>query len=623
MKRLRHDKRAVSNALVVMLSLVLVVIVVANVVLWSYQMNQLDWEKMQEKITLTGAERVTSSPWSTSQAEYLVNVGSRLNGTYVDTQAVDANYETFTEGTSPVSYNPAGYTLGGSTKYVSGSTADLTTNNGVYMVFRSYSSRFSSQTSYAHTEVVTIAGTPYYQLKLNTADSSGTTFQADASTTGRKLLARFVYPLINVTSIPASTWTIYYRAYRTGLFTQIHCDTDLLIRRSDGTIRTTLASDIATSPNLNRDTYTTVSATYAWANYAVVNDTDFLEADFYAHVTSSQSGRNAYLRVDDSSLPTSDQTRIAGVMLPDQYTVQTELTGSSDTSAWQSLTWIIDSAFTIGNVNTTLQLYNYSASQYPTSGDGYIAYNSSATPNTDETASQTITANPTFFRGPAGEWRAKIVGVRDTTWPFDLRVDWTALRVVSPTNYRLDFTGEVALDVSTYIPAYVRSIEIQIRYRANDSIENWYIKAYNWTGAGYSDAGFNSTAGDTPSTGFKYYAVNLTSAWQSYVQNGTLRIEFCDNNPDADASSIDVDFLGARFAVDAVEFSFENDSPLTSHVVGIWVINATMHTRYDANFFLNSGASGIYLRPDIFLPTSNFTIRVVTERGNTVVYRNG
>lgn len=45
-KHLKRDKPGISNVIVVMLSLVLVVVIVANVVLWSYQMNQFDWDKM-------------------------------------------------------------------------------------------------------------------------------------------------------------------------------------------------------------------------------------------------------------------------------------------------------------------------------------------------------------------------------------------------------------------------------------------------------------------------------------------------------------------------------------------------------------------------------------------------
>jgi len=54
-RRLKRDKRGVSNVMVVMLSLVLIVIIVDNIVLWDYQMNQLDWERMQEKIEITAA----------------------------------------------------------------------------------------------------------------------------------------------------------------------------------------------------------------------------------------------------------------------------------------------------------------------------------------------------------------------------------------------------------------------------------------------------------------------------------------------------------------------------------------------------------------------------------------
>ena len=98
MKRLKRDKRAVSNAIVVMLSLILVVIIVANVVLWSYQMNQLDWEKMKEDISITNVERINRSSWFVTQREYRVNIGSRLNGAYMDTQAIDNQYESFIEG---------------------------------------------------------------------------------------------------------------------------------------------------------------------------------------------------------------------------------------------------------------------------------------------------------------------------------------------------------------------------------------------------------------------------------------------------------------------------------------------------------------------------------------------
>jgi len=207
---IRRDQRGVSNIIVVVLGLVIVVIITSNVILWSYEMNQLDWERMQEDIKITDVARVTSSSWFVAQSEYNVNTGSHISGTYTDTQTVDDQYESFMEAstTSPLPYNPSGYTVGGSTSWISGSVSDLTSDNGVYMFFRSYASATAGQTLYAHQETTAIGGSTYYLLRLSSADAAGTTFSADAGTLGRKLMGKFVYPLTGVSSIPASNWTI-------------------------------------------------------------------------------------------------------------------------------------------------------------------------------------------------------------------------------------------------------------------------------------------------------------------------------------------------------------------------------------------------------------------------------
>ena len=54
---LRREKRGISTVIVVMLSLVLVVMIVGNVVLWSYQMNAVDLERSQEAFMITNATR--------------------------------------------------------------------------------------------------------------------------------------------------------------------------------------------------------------------------------------------------------------------------------------------------------------------------------------------------------------------------------------------------------------------------------------------------------------------------------------------------------------------------------------------------------------------------------------
>ena len=113
--RLKRDRRGVSNIIVVALSLVIIVAIVANVVLWSYDMNQLDWEKMKEDMSITNVERVTRSSWFVAENEYMVNIGNRISGTYTDTQTVNDQYERFMEAstTPPLPYNPSGYAVGG------------------------------------------------------------------------------------------------------------------------------------------------------------------------------------------------------------------------------------------------------------------------------------------------------------------------------------------------------------------------------------------------------------------------------------------------------------------------------------------------------------------------------
>lgn len=97
--RLKQDSKGISNVIVIMLSLVLIVVIAANVVLWSYQMNQFDWERTQEKIEIINSESGSAfSPLLKTQTEYLVENGSLISGSYTDTQeAEDGLWETFQE----------------------------------------------------------------------------------------------------------------------------------------------------------------------------------------------------------------------------------------------------------------------------------------------------------------------------------------------------------------------------------------------------------------------------------------------------------------------------------------------------------------------------------------------
>ena len=93
----------------------------------------------------------------------------------------------------------------------------------------------------------------------------------------------------------------------------IHADIDISIRQSNGTNRTVIATNVAPSANLT-STPTTLSGTYSWANYTVVNQTDYLEIDYYVDVTTAITGINAHLRIDDTALAASNQTSVTNVL---------------------------------------------------------------------------------------------------------------------------------------------------------------------------------------------------------------------------------------------------------------------------------------------------------------------
>ena len=191
----------------------------------------------------------------------------------------------------------------------------------------------------------------------------------------------------------------------------------------------------------------------------------------------------------------------------------------------------------------------------------------------------------------------------------------------TPPTYRLDVNGTFTLDLSSYPLWSVSTVEIQLRYGASDAGENWYLKAYNWTANEFSDSGFNSTTGHTPTTGWDNYAVNLTDQWRSYVQDdGTMRVEVCDEGNEAVRMTVDIDFLGVRIVFSEIRFTFRNEGALTFHLVSLWIINSTDHERYDINAIVNSGETLNYTRDDISLPTGQYAVKVVTERGNIAVY---
>jgi KaiC/GvpD/RAD55 family RecA-like ATPase len=254
-----------------------------------------------------------------------------------------------------------------------------------------------------------------------------------------------------------------------------HADIDILVRRSDGTIRQTLAVSVANSEPLAKNVQT-LSGTYNWPGYAVVNETDYLEIDYYMDVLSVDLEAIGCLRIDDATSVIADQTRVANIMLPSEYTAEVELSGYSDLEDWSKIVWTIDSSWTTENVSLTLQLYDYVQGIYPTSGDGYIAFTSSPFANTDETKTQAITANTTNFRDSAGNWKMRIKSVKQVNSQFSLGIDLSTYQVTHLLHRDIAVLGITYSPAAIY-PTDILSVNVTVK-NAGEMSESFNVTLY-------------------------------------------------------------------------------------------------------------------------------------------------
>jgi hypothetical protein len=500
---------------------------------------------------------------NSSNIDNSTNIGTHSNFTAMQ-KGPDSINDTLTEGftgTTTACY-PSSYNLLGSTQNVSGTISNLQTDDGLYMTFRSYASATSAKTFYAHQETITIGGSTYYLSNLTSADATGTTLSADTSSTGRKLMGKFVYQLTGVSMIPASTWTFYYRAMQNHGNIVAHCDVDLLIRQSNGTVRTTIATDVANSSNIPTDSnWYTLSQTYAWTAYTVANSTDYLEIDYYIHVTGSQNNKLVSLRIDDNTLASVDQTRATNILLPSEYTSEVEFLGTSNTQPWSQLVWTIDSSFSAAGITATFQLYNYTADAYSTVGAGYIT-DTIGTSNVTET--QTITVNPTQFRDNAtGNWKMKIKGVKTTTSQFDWKGDLIKYQA-SNASYQLDL--EVQWTGAEYTQA---NALLCISYGGTMGSENLLLDI--WTGSAWQNIS------GALSNGWNNVSVS------SYLTSSVFTIRFRDATPGnavQNSWNIDACLLHLWTTADAytAEIEFTGSSNLQSWTSLVWLVDSSWDT---------------------------------------------
>jgi len=168
---------------------------------------------------------------------------------------------------------------------------------------------------YMHSETTSIAVKTYYQALPTQAEDSNTTLTTGSKGSGTfplskgTLYSKFVYPLSDISKISAGTWAFYYRGYSTAGTWKFNVD--IMVNKSDGTQRTSIATGVALSGALGR-TYSTVTGTYSFPDYTVVNPTDYLVINIYA-VHTEATASIAYLDIENNMIPISWQTRITNI----------------------------------------------------------------------------------------------------------------------------------------------------------------------------------------------------------------------------------------------------------------------------------------------------------------------
>ena len=613
LKRFKHAKRGLSNVIVVMLSLVILVVISANVILWSYQMNQLDWEKMQEDISIANVERFSRSSWFVTQREYRVNIGNRLNGAYMDTQAIDNQYESFIEG---LNWWNADYSYRRQITIVNNvaSTLDVGYSVCVTMDTTSLISAGKMLSSENDLRVIYWSGNTWIELDREVIHMNITSTQVwfktqaaiEANASDSNYYIYYGNP--SVGNPPANKRNIYlwFDDFSRADNPDITTEDSYSVKTGGGTwsIETNKLKNVGAAGDPNKLIINALGNVNTDVDMLVkMNVTSFAGGDL------SRMGLSCCMNADPSR-----GSGYGGLLYEDRNSLDLlndlRSWGTKGTYSWSLNTWyymkfrVIDLASKLGKVKVW---------------------------QVGTTEPNTWTVNGDFGSGTARNYgEIGFAGSRttDTTYFDDILIRYITEAEPSTSlgteegqsSNKLDVDGAFIIDVSTYPLIYIHNVEIQLGYRASDGGEKWYLKAYNWTAMAYSDIGFNLTIGHTPTTEWDYCVVNLTTAWHSYVHNnGTILVKLCDEGADVNQTTIDIDFFGITVVIDGARFSLSNNGASTIHLVSIWIVNSTYHKRYDANFFINSGESATYTRADIPLPTENFVVKVVTERGNIAV----
>ncbi|MCW4052397.1 MAG: hypothetical protein NWE78_04200 [Candidatus Bathyarchaeota archaeon] len=675
-RNFRIHKRGISNVIVMVLSLVILVIIVSNIIFWSYQMNQLDWERIQEDLNIVSADPISHSSWSTATQEYIPHIGTREFGTYLDTQSVNDTFETFTEGLATFSYNHTFKASNVRVSTTSGTpvndlearlTIALDRDSSVFIIYNAGNKASSTEDVAGKGCIINVDGE-------DKAISWQSPVAADSANSVTVVLA--VY-------LPKGLHTIQGRffanrpAYTVGIDTRqivAYWFPEVVAKYVRSTVATSTTSsfpvndeEAVISIDLEEDSVTLImynvgnklgsdepqegkgvtinidgsdiSAKQMQAGYGFKDANSVTIVHTSILTAGSHSIRGRFFS-NSGQKTTIDERQFIVFSFPRDF-VTFQFKESTNSVSTSSGTPANDSEALLSATLTTpvdnLIVYigsnQHGASECKEgkeiliSVDGTDELNSSSwqSPQARDYANSVTSLWDEQLMTGTHSIQGKFASNNPTSSSPTVTISNHQLLILSfpslTSKFKLEIRGLFNIDTTIHLLDRIQTVEIQLRHRTSGPGEKWYLRAYNWSSSGFQDQGFNVTEGHLSTTDWGCYNVNLTERWQNYINiNGTMIVKIVDETGDVNQTSIDIDFLAIRAIIDETEFIFSNKGPTTMHLVSLWVNNQTHHQRYDIDLFLNSAETLSHITCSIILPPKPYTVKVVTNRGNMAVY---
>jgi hypothetical protein len=181
---------------------------------------------------------------------------------------------------------------------------------------------------------------------------------------------------------------------------------------------------------------------------------------------------------------------------------------------------------------------------------------------------------------------------------------------------QVEFTGTSDLGNWTSLTWAIDSAWSAGNVTVTFQLFDYNLGAYPTSGDGYLS--HNSSA--IPYTDEIKNQTIMTNPTRFQDGSGQWKIKATGVKISSTQVDMEADMIELRLPASGPHFLFRNSGTVTSHIVSLWVINSSVHQRYDVSVYLNSGEDVIFHRDDIRIPSGQYTVRIVTDKGNLATF---